>query len=85
MSNFIDDFLTIFPPHLMAQAHPVAVGVLNISLIFQTLRFMFFSQLTPSLGAPGPHHVPSVHGISYPTVAMLPHSSAGKGKMKREG
>lgn len=69
----------------MAQAHPVAVGVLNISLIFQTLKFMFFSQLTPSLGAPGPHCGPGMHGLSYPMASMVPCSPAGRRNMERVG
>lgn len=76
----------IFPPHPTAQAHPVAVGVLNISLMFQTLKFMFFSQLTPSLGDPGPHHGPGMHSLhSNPMVAMLPRCPAGRRKMERDG
>lgn len=43
------------PPCPAAPAHPVPVGMLSISLIFQTFNFMVFSELTPSLAAPGPH------------------------------
>lgn len=58
-------------PSPPTHAHPRAVGVLSISLMFQTLKFMLFSGLTPQQGAPSQHHGSSPHGLSPPAAAIV--------------
>lgn len=69
-------------PSPPTHAHPRAVGVLSISLMFQTLKFMLFSGLTPRQGAPRQHHGSGPHGLSLPAAAMVPQYPAGRREME---